>query len=188
MPSLFKILIRIEKYFYKRLTFLAKFSYAPEIFKQKISHAKNFNFICTGNICRSPYAEEKLKLLLKKENISAINVNSFGLLTDINKPASQDAIRMAKKRGVDLSNHKTKEITENSLNKNSIYFCMEPWQKRKLISKFNINQEQIFLLGPYTSEPSAIILDPFEKNDAFFQNCFELIDSSLNKVVKILKN
>ena len=57
-------------------------------------------FVCSGNICRSPYAQE----VARRHGIAAV---SCGIDTNNGLPADSAAMRTAAQRGVDLSAHRT---------------------------------------------------------------------------------
>jgi len=68
-------------------------------------------FVCTGNTCRSPTAEGILKKMLKEKGIGNFEVGSAGTHGLKNAPASLFAIEVAKSRKVNLSGHRSRELT-----------------------------------------------------------------------------
>lgn len=80
--------------------------------------------ICTGNICRSPYGEYKLRKLLPE-----LNITSAGLDTDMHrltgKPADSVAVRVAAESQIDLRQHRAKQVTEEMVNQYDVILVME---------------------------------------------------------------
>lgn len=66
-------------------------------------------FLCTGNICRSPAAEALLAHRLSTMGVNA-RVHSAGLLSG-GHPASAPGVELLSTRGIDLSRHRSREIT-----------------------------------------------------------------------------
>ncbi|HCX65056.1 MAG TPA: hypothetical protein DHN33_07590 [Eubacteriaceae bacterium] len=65
-------------------------------------------FVCTGNTCRSPMAEGLLKQLGQGRDGL---VSSAGVLAADGQRASQMAVETMKKRGIDLSKHRSRSLT-----------------------------------------------------------------------------
>ena len=61
----------------------------------------NILVVCTGNICRSPYAEA-----LIKKRAPGISVESAGLAAMVDHEADATGMRVASDRDVDLSQHR----------------------------------------------------------------------------------
>lgn len=59
-------------------------------------------FVCTGNACRSPFAECVLKSMLKQEGMDNIEVFSRGTLDWGENPRDANMARIARELGYDL--------------------------------------------------------------------------------------
>lgn len=89
-------------------------------------------FVCTGNTCRSPLAEIFLKhLLAQKYEIPLKNLKDFGfdilscgIATYDGLSANSFAIEIAQKYNLDLSYHRTMQITQKICKESDIMFCM----------------------------------------------------------------
>jgi protein-tyrosine-phosphatase len=68
-------------------------------------------FVCTGNMCRSPFAEFTLRKLAG----DAVAVSSVGLAAWNGKQAAPAAVRAARQFGIDLSMHRSRALDENLL-------------------------------------------------------------------------
>jgi low molecular weight protein-tyrosine phosphatase len=65
-------------------------------------------FVCTGNLCRSPMAAAVARNVLagRTENV---NVVSAGLLRT-GEPATDEAVTVMRRRGLDLSGHRSRRV------------------------------------------------------------------------------
>jgi protein-tyrosine phosphatase len=70
-------------------------------------------FLCTGNICRSPMAEALLRHRLEERGIEA-NIHSAGLLDD-GRVASEYGVDEMRKRGIDLSSHRSRRMARQMI-------------------------------------------------------------------------
>lgn len=64
-------------------------------------------FVCSGNICRSPYAAERARSLLDPD---AFEVSSAGTIALVGEPAADTMQDVASDRGVDLSAHRAMDV------------------------------------------------------------------------------
>ena len=71
----------------------------------------NILFVCTGNTCRSPMAEELLRCMAKELQIDDLEVSSAGTDADAGLPASFGASMVIAERGGDLFNHAAVQLT-----------------------------------------------------------------------------
>ncbi|MFO7972887.1 MAG: hypothetical protein R6U40_14225, partial [Desulfobacterales bacterium] len=72
----------------------------------------NILFVCTGNICRSPFAHAFFKKMMDQKQLRGIAVESSGLLALPGNSATYMAQRVAEEFGVDLAEHKAKTISK----------------------------------------------------------------------------
>jgi len=138
-------------------------------------------FICKGNVCRSPFAEE-----IAKKN--GVNVISFGLETDGNTPANKDVVRVAKKIGIDLSSHCSAKFDSDKIKSGDLIIGMEPKHCLE-ISKYKYpNNVQISLLGTLAKKgKTAYIHDPYGLSDGYIYNCLILIKRCVEGICNDLK-
>ena len=72
---------------------------------------KRILFVCTGNTCRSPMAECMLRALLESYGQTDTHVLSAGTYALSGAPASSGAQRAMERRGLSLSDHKSRAVT-----------------------------------------------------------------------------
>lgn len=129
--------------------------------------------VCTGNICRSPLAEAELRHYLPPE----ISVCSSGLHAVVDSPAQETVQKLAKKRGLDLSSHKGKQITERMALDNDLILVMTKAHKNELERLFPAVKGRVFLLGKWGV---GEISDPYGKTEELYKS----VDLQIQKAVK----
>jgi protein-tyrosine phosphatase len=142
---------------------------------------------CKGNICRSPYAEAKLRSMLLKYGLEGIKVYSRGFETNKAKPANELAISEARLRGIDLSMHSTTPINDADINSAQLILVVEP----RYFSLLDPSKTMYLGATGIGAGSTLIIEDPYSRyvnEDAFnkIRICFDKIDASLEGLVSYL--
>jgi protein-tyrosine-phosphatase len=68
-------------------------------------------FVCTGNICRSPMAAAIARDLLDAAGRTDVEVSSAGTYAIVGHGATDDAITTAEHHGLDLLDHRARQLT-----------------------------------------------------------------------------
>jgi len=85
--------------------------------------------VCTGNICRSPMAEALLAQRLKTLAFSAI-VESAGTAALVGHPADRMAQTLLGERGLNLAQHRARQLTPELIRSFELILVMEATQQR----------------------------------------------------------
>lgn len=126
-------------------------------------------FVCTGNICRSAYAEA----VARAHGLPAI---SAGIATTPGLPANPQAIAEARNRGIDLSGHRTTAWQDIGLQPGDVVL---PAQLRHLLA---IRSRALgagcglVLMSRFGHERFVAVRDPYGRDDAVFRQVFDDID------------
>ncbi len=94
--------------------------------------SRKYLFVCTGNTCRSPMAEGiARKLIAEREGCSVpelrdegIEVVSAGVMAGQGQPATEEAVEAAGEIGVDISGHRSRQLTPELLHSADHVFCL----------------------------------------------------------------
>ncbi|MDG3088242.1 low molecular weight phosphotyrosine protein phosphatase [Vibrio hannami] len=131
--------------------------------------------ICTGNICRSPYAEKKLKQLLPGKMITSAGVATTKSKLD-NAPADAEAIAVANEFDIDISQHRAKQVTQSLIDEYDLILAMERNQLDLLCEDFPTARHKGFLFGHWVG--MSVIEDPYQKGQHAFRQAYTNIDNA----------
>lgn len=157
-------------------------------------NSREFNilFICTGNSCRSPIAEGLLKAKLPLELKEKVIVHSAGTLGMEGNSATEFAIAVANEKGADISQHRSHGLHETLLKNSDIIFAMAPEHKEFVERKYPETRENVFLLKSFGRNPDDkyynSIEDPIGGSLKVYQECCDIIDSELDRIMPRLKS
>lgn len=149
---------------------------------------KNILFVCTGNICRSPFAAGLLKKLVTQKGFEGIAADSAGLLALPGNSASHLAQRVAAEYGVDLSGHNAKSVSKDLMAWSDLVLVMEKSHEQALISAFPEAAGKLLLLRHFARYGSRRrgIADPYGLEYDAYRFCFLDIDDSVSGLVEYL--
>jgi low molecular weight protein-tyrosine phosphatase len=87
--------------------------------------------VCTGNVCRSPIAEELLRAAFEERmGPDAPEVASAGTMGWTGSGADPSSIRAAAERGVDISGHRAREVSDEDVARADLIVAMAPEHAR----------------------------------------------------------
>ncbi|MDQ6966669.1 MAG: hypothetical protein Q9M23_07090 [Mariprofundaceae bacterium] len=125
--------------------------------------------VCTGNLCRSPFAEGVIRRELEKAGVYA-EVFSRGLLDVGAQPVPQVALRVASEFSVDLSTHHAAQLTVADLQRAGIVLVMSARQRRHIGAMSPTAYGKVFLLSQ--PEDGDAVEDPIGKPEAVFREVY----------------
>jgi protein-tyrosine phosphatase len=139
-------------------------------------------FVCSGNICRSPYAEGYLRHRLGDR--AGFRVVSAGTLGIHGGPASPETVRLAEESGFDLRGHRSRGVTYEAVDEADRILVMEDAHRRALLVRYPEDGHKVRLLSEYhpsVGQPAAApdIFDPIGRPLDDFRQCFRLIRDSV---------
>jgi protein-tyrosine-phosphatase len=113
-------------------------------------------FVCTGNTCRSAMAAAMMNDIAVKNDLNVL-IDSAGVFAGIGEKASDEAILAMEKRGIDLSGHRTKPLTDELINMADLILTMTEAHKQLII---NYAPDKIKTLLEYAGDEGDIS-DPY---------------------------
>ena len=131
--------------------------------------------ICTGNICRSPYGEVKLKHLLPDKVIYSAGVATAKSALE-RSPADPLAVEVAHDLGFDITAHRAQQVTQAMVDDVDLILAMERNQIEVLCNKFPTARSKSFLFGHWIG--LSTIDDPYRKGETAFRQAFSNIDKA----------
>lgn len=144
-------------------------------------------FLCTGNICRSPYAEKAFLKLLGPSPTDGLTVRSAGFL-EPGRPSPEPAVRVAATRDVSLDGHVSRKVDARTLEDAKLIVVMEIRHRRRLQGLAPQRGAPVVLLGDLDPEASRSrdIRDPWGHPDEVFEASFERIDRCVARLGQLI--
>ena len=140
---------------------------------------KNVLMVCTGNICRSPYAEYALAA-----RASSITVSSAGLSALVDKGADTTGLGVASERNVDMTPHVARQISTAIMAGADLILVMDDDHLRRLLKRYPEARGKTFKLGKWLGDKN--IVDPYLKPAVFFALVYDEIDTAIETWLKYL--
>lgn len=154
-------------------------------YKIVCSNLKNINkvehivFVCTGNICRSAFAEHAFKAMLVNNKIK---IESCGINVEKEICSPENAIRAGLIFNVDLRLHRSKSINQCDLLNADLILPMDYDHYQYLLINFPEYKSKIKLLKDFSRFPSNLMInidDPYGLSIGAFIRCFSIINKCL---------
>jgi protein-tyrosine phosphatase len=136
-------------------------------------------FVCSGNICRSPYAAEAARAC-------GIDVASFGTQSGGARPANETARVIAEERGIDLSAHASTRQQDYQVAEGDLLVAMEPRHARAISHLVRPGRAQVTLAGLWCNPEKPFLPDPYGAGRLCFEFVFQQIDESLTRMLSHL--
>jgi protein-tyrosine phosphatase len=138
--------------------------------------------VCHGNVCRSPYLQRRLQ-----NRIPDVVVNSAGF-AGADRRTTRTAILLAATRGVDLTDHRSRPVTQSQVDAADFVIVMDAQQARELAARFLIARRRILVAGDFDVDAAngRAIRDPMDGPRELFESTFERLDRCADGIVRAL--
>ncbi|WP_144920661.1 low molecular weight protein-tyrosine-phosphatase [Halorubrum salsamenti] len=147
----------------------------------------NVLFLCYGNICRSPLAERYLESVAADRGIDGLSVDSAGLRTTAGRASPDDAVQVADELGVDLSDHRSKPVTAEQLERSDLIVVMDLLNYHDLRRGFGDLDDKTRFLGIFSGEGYEIS-DPYGKGLDGFRTLYVDVVRAVDGLAETLES
>jgi protein-tyrosine phosphatase len=120
-------------------------------------------FVCSGNICRSPFAEAVARSM-------GFEVESAGVAAIEGNEPTEDAVAVARELGYDLTSHRARALTEEMLGRADVVVGMTA-------RHLGVLGEDARLLG------EADLDDPYGRGPEAYRQVYAQIETDVRKLL-----
>jgi protein-tyrosine-phosphatase len=137
-------------------------------------------------------AEGLLKKALKSLGKPDIEIASAGVGAVNGLEPTKETIDVMKKEGIDVSNYKSKKLTEDMIKNADLILVMEIAHKDEIIKKIPEVGPKTYLLKEFGLDEDAFrpegfsIPDPIRRPMKDYEYCFGMIKEEIGRIAKIL--
>lgn len=137
--------------------------------------------VCIGNICRSPAAEGFIARYFKDNAIQA-EVSSAGIHAMVGKGAATFTEKlMYDEYGIDVSQHRARQITEEMVRYHDLIWVMDDEQVDSLKKMYSFASGKIYRIGKWRQ---VDVSDPYRQSEAVFRSCINLLNDCVSDWMK----
>lgn len=135
-------------------------------------------FVCSGNICRSPYAE----IVARSRGLKAI---SCGTDTRNDLPADPTAIEEAARRGSDLTKHRTTRWQDLQLQAGDTIVVAQLKHARAIRRRAQQEGCRVVLMSSLLLPEFDVVWDPHGKPVETYRRSFDLIERAIGRLAAL---
>jgi protein-tyrosine phosphatase len=154
----------------------------PEELVAQVGRARTILFVCFGNIIRSAFAAELLRMRVAHPDL---RVSSVGLNATPNDPAHPTAVQCARQFGVDLSGHRTRRIAPSDVEEADLLLAMEINHVVEIHRLFPQHRQKVYLFGCLLNEEQLDVADPVFGPKDVFDACFARIERGVRRIAEM---
>ncbi|MEO8335312.1 MAG: low molecular weight protein arginine phosphatase [bacterium] len=140
-------------------------------------------FVCTGNTCRSPLAEALARKYLIERGLVSIDVTSAGTSSWDGAPASDGALLVGLERRLDVSMHRSQQLTRALVESSDLILTMGPHHLERAEALGGTGKA--FMLTAYPSRGSTgrSISDPMGGDLEVYRASADELDAEIRRVL-----
>ena len=144
-------------------------------------------FVCTGNACRSPFAECVMKKQLADTGIDGFEVYSLGTLNWGENPRDATMGAVAKELGYELGGT-TMVMTHERLMEADVIIVFDEHHRNAITRVLDYNHwDRIVLFNKIAFDEDGNVADPHFQTETVYRNVAEHIEKGCRRLVEKFK-
>ncbi|MEN8127230.1 MAG: L-threonylcarbamoyladenylate synthase [Planctomycetota bacterium] len=141
-------------------------------------------FVCTGNTCRSPMAAGFCRKYFSDilgchvDGLADLGyiIDSAGIAAFEGAPASRHAIEVCREQQIDLTSHRSRQLTLQDIEQSDLIFTMSRSHRASIVQSLPSASKKCFMLDPKNE-----IQDPIELDMDVYRTCFCQISENIRE-------
>ena len=140
-------------------------------------------FVCYGNLCRSPMAAAIFRGMAERDGRlrGRLFIDSAGVDAIPGLPATYEARRVMRERGLSLEDHRAKMVSGELVDWADLILVMERGHLHLLLQTFDNVEGKVHLLSEFVGEHGDIP-DPFGRDVNAYRRTAERLERLLTKL------
>lgn len=140
-------------------------------------------FVCTGNTCRSPLAEGLARRMASERGMMDVVVSSAGTSAWDGSSASDGSLLVAMEHGLDLSTHRTRQLTKELVADADVILTMGPHHLERVEALGGTGKASLLHAYATHGESNAAVSDPFGGDLDVYRATYQELDRTLRRVL-----
>ena len=142
-------------------------------------------FVCTGNTCRSPMAEQMFNEQARDLSARAFSAGLDAVPGSTINPQAANALTSL---GYNPTEHSSTLVSTEAVEEGDVILTFTQDQKNELGQRFPTAIRKLFTISEYANgEQGQDVLDPYGKSDEVYRETAETIDSLVKVIASSLK-
>lgn len=143
--------------------------------------------VCSGNTCRSPFAEGLLRRLLADRLRIPVQIFSAGTSAVAGAPVTPNALRAAQEHGVDLAGRSSTPLTVDLIERADMILAMEKSHRDRISRMSRAAAAKTRVVTELAPESGlAEVPDPFGSGIETYRRCFRDLRTILTEALPLL--
>ncbi|MEP3051210.1 MAG: low molecular weight protein-tyrosine-phosphatase [Erythrobacter sp.] len=145
-------------------------------------------FVCLGNICRSPLAEGAFRSAAIAAGLDAENDSCGTAGYHVGEPPDPRSIETANRNGVDISDLRGRQLSEEDFVRFTHIFAMDHQNLRNInvVQPAGSTAHVSLLMDMVPGREGAAIADPYYDGEDQFDDTWEDVSTAAHAIVKRL--
>jgi protein-tyrosine-phosphatase len=139
-------------------------------------------FVCTGNTCRSPLAEAIARRFAIERGLMDLEIASAGTSAWEGAPASDGAMLISNERSIDLSQHRSQQLTRELVAASDYIFAMGPHHLERIEAMGGEGKAHLLTAYATNGTSDRAVGDPFGGDLDVYRATYDELEREIKRV------